>query len=273
MFSDSSCSASDFLLTQIRCDGSIIKYSSVSDHQTQTKKKEFIGHVRRGFFYNNKFYAVGLKNNLIKTDIKTGDSIHLLDFNDMIAGYNLWRVLFVNEKEIVVSAYIYDDSQQPISKQRIYFLFKINQKTLTADNISIPDCRNDFVALYGEKIYYTDNNGDICSYYDQKNIKLGIKGRYPTISQDGLQIAYIEYGEIWSRVCIFDLSNRKRRSIIKFLGNNSVYPLISWSKDGTLLAVSNDSDIFATIIYIVDSKSGKIIKKIKKSYACSWFFE
>lgn len=261
----------NFNLIQIRCDGTIQKFTSGSG-QGETKKQGFIGHVQRGFFYNNEFYAVGLKNELIKTNIITGGSIKLIDFNDINSGYKLWRVLYVNEKKIIVSAYVFD-SNRSIANQYNYCLFNINRETLAAGKASIPNCRNDYVTYYNETAYYSGNNGDIYRYVGEENKKLGINGSYPTISPDGSKIAYIECGKIWSKVCIFELSDKKKHTMVKFLGKNSVYPLLSWSKDGKLLAVSNDSDIFSKVIYIVDTESGKKIKKIKKSYACSWFFE
>ncbi len=273
IYSGITYASNNFNLIQIRCDGTIQKITSQSD-QAEIKKQGFIGHVQRGLCYENEFYAVGLKNELIKTNIITGGSIKLFDFNDINFEYKLWRILYVNDKKIIISAYLFDDNNQSIANQYNYRLFQINRKTLNYGMISIPNCRNDYVTYYNETCYYSDNNGDIYRYIgEEKNKKLGIKGRYPTISPDGAKIAYIKYGTIWTKVCIFELSSEKKRIILKFLGKNSVYPLLSWSKNGKLLAVSNNSDFFSKVIYIVDTESGEKIKKIKKSYACYWFFE
>lgn len=261
-----------FNLTQIRCDGTIVKYSSVSG-SSEVKNKNFIGHVQRGHFYKKNFYAVGLQNNLIKTDIDTGDSVSLLNFSNIIGDhYRLWRILFVNENETIVSAYQYNE-KLPMPQQYTYFLFKINLIKLTAIDMSIIDGKNDFITAKNSELYYTNNSGEICSYGNGENINFGLKGEYPTLSPDGLKIAYIEKNSMWSNVYIYNLSNKENKSIIKFWGNSSVYPLLAWSEEGTLLAVANDSDIVAKNIYIINSESKEIAKKIKKSHACAWFFE
>ncbi len=272
MVTNVSHSYMDFNLTQIKCDGTIVKYSTVSG-SSLIENKKFIGHVQRGFLYKREFYTVGLQNNIIKTDITTGDSVSILNFSKIVDDhYRLWWILFANENEILVSAYQYNETETP-SKQYTYFLFRIDLLKFTAMDISIINGRNDFITKSNKKLYYTNNSGEICSFVNGKTINLGLKGRFPTLSPDGLKLAYIDESSMWSKVCIYDLSNGKNKLALRLLGKNSVYPLIVWSKEGTLLAVANDSDIFAKIIYIIDSESNKNVKKIKKSHACAWFFE
>ena len=274
MTSNISYSFDGFNFTLIRCDGTIMK-SSLASGDSQTKNKKFIGHVKRGYFYEGNFYAVGLKNNLIKTDINTNTSVPILNFSTIVDDrYKLWRVLFVAEKEILVSAYQYnDDEKQPISEQYTYFLFRIDLINQTAMDMSILDGENDFVSINNGALYYTNNSGEICSYVNGKNIRLGLRGRFPTLSPDGSIIAYVGENLVWTKVYILNLSTKEHKSVIKFLWKNSVYPLLTWSKEGALLAVANDSDILPKTIYIIDSKSNKIVKKIKKTHACAWFFE
>ena len=270
LFGGNTYSSPSFTLLQIECDGGMIISSSTE--QRQIAEKNWIGDVQRGMLFNNDFYAVDQNNKLIVTNINSMKFTYISDFNRVLnEEYHLWRIVFVDEERIIVSAYKHDKFK-PIGKQRTYFFFQFDRDTATISKISIPDCCNDFFSLYKSTAYYTNTDGNICSYNNNVNHILGIKGISPSISPDGSKLAYISFGIIMEGVYIFDLQTKKIQSVIKFFGPQSVYPTIRWSDDSLLLGISKQSDIFATSLYVNSLSTKKNIYEFKKSHACNWFF-
>ena len=270
----SSCSeySHEFNLVYVKCNGEFNTYSS-ADGNVKTITNGFVGHVQRGLFYKGGFYAIGIENNIIKTNVTSGASDEIFKLSDIgFLKHKLWNILYVDNDTIIISAYVYKEANQA-GHQHKYYLLEIDRDTCQINDVSINNCENKFISKQGKTIYYSDKFGDIFKINDDgENKSLDIKGTHPTPSPDGSQLAYIEYGIIWNKVCIFDFSSKKKHDVIRFIGKKSAFPVLSWSKDGRLLAVGNDSDLFARILFVVESKSGRKIKELKKTYACNWFF-
>lgn len=264
-------SNASFILLQVACDGAL---TISSEQETRKISGKFCrGDVQRGMLFGNLFFAID-KERLVVSSLSQEKITVLMNFRSVLNGnYHPWRIGYVDDTKIILSAYRYD-TNIPIGKQQThYYLYQVDRSThCEVNRLPIPDCGDDVFSCYRDRIYYMGTDGKIYEYAENKSQSIGIKGRSPTISPDGRKIAYASFGIAMDGVYVHDLTTQETTSVLKFLGPEAVYPTIRWSADSRLLAISEKSDIRSTPLYVVNVSSDKVVSKFEKSRACNWFF-
>lgn len=256
---------------QIDCDGAFVKVSAHSSGKSFTKR--YIGDVQRGLLVGSTFFAVDIysENRLIVTDLELMKN-EFLELNyPLNKSYRVWSIEYVDALRIIFNAYNKSD-ENTYRKRTTFRTFEMCRKSSIIRELPIP--RYDYnISIHDGLIYYTNIYGQL-SVYDgiHESQSLGIKGHTPSISPDGSQIAYIEYGIFGDSVKIFNLQTRQISSLRQLFDSWGVMPILRWSQDSRFLAIKGQSDIFATSLKIIDVLRGNIIKEYEKSNACNWFF-
>ncbi len=264
-----SYSETSFNLLQLDQDGAMIVSSQGALINIPMKQRQ-IGDVSFGVLVGNKFYARTIDNKELRiTDLKTMKTEVLLDYGKIAdVSYKPFSVQYVDDNNIIIEAYTYDSTKH-ISKANTYYLFKYDRRVGDIQKVPINIDRGP-VSVFGKRIYYTGKDGNIYWYDGSTEQSLQIKGTSPTISPDGKRLAYIFSGWIKNGIHIYDTETKKTKSIISFA--DSINPIIRWSSDSSLIAIKTRSDLYVTPLYVVNSMTGEIIRKFKKSYARNWFF-
>jgi len=260
---------SNFVMLGINCNGEIIE--KTSEKQEVIKEKGFMGDVQRGFLFGNKFFAFDHNNELIVTTLSPPQTIKYESFNRIRnESLQLWKVIFVDDKKIIVSARK-KISNDAVTTQTGCGFFQFDRRNNVFNEITVEDCINDTVSIFQDTIYYTSRDGNIYAFKNEKKRSLGVQGTSPSISPDGTKIAYISFGLIFESICLYDLESNKINSVFKSFGPKSLNPIIRWSDDSLSIAFRKQSDIASTSLFIFDVLNSEMIYEFKKSPACNWF--
>lgn len=248
--------------------------ATIVSSQGETTKipiKARIGTVQWGLLSSHKFYTIDITYHeklLFLTDLKAMKTEVLLDLKKMMdVSYLPATVGYVDDNKIIIEAHTFDNTQ-PLNIAHTY-LFQYDRHTDEIQKLPINIDRGP-VSVHGQRIYYTGQDGDIHCYDGSTEQSLQIKGTSPTISPDGKRLVYIFSGWIGDSIEIYTLETKKTESIVGFLA--FINPIIRWSGDGRLIAIKTRSDFSVTPLYIIDTQTGDIVRKLKKTYAHNWFF-
>ncbi len=268
--SGTSYSETSFNLLQLDQDGAFIVSSRGEIIEIPMKQSQ-IGDVSFGLLFDQKFYAIAIGHKeLLITDLKAMKTEVLLDFKKkMDASYQPSSVQYVNDNKIIIEAFTYDNTKH-ISKAHTFYLFQYDRHVGDIKKVPINIDRGP-VSVHGKRMYYTGKDGNIYCYDGSTEQSLQIKGTSPTISPDGRRLAYLFSGRISNSINVYDMETKKTQSVISFFAHN-IDPIIRWSSNGRLIAMKTTSDLYVTPLYVVDSMTGEIVRKFKKSYARNWFF-
>lgn len=253
------------ILLDINCNGKIIE-RTLEGHKI-IKEKGFMGDVQRGFLFNKKFFAIDHNDELVVTSFMPTKTKKYEEFNlAWHKSLRFWKVISVDQNRIVISA-----RKEHIETNTDYYFFKFDRHENLFSEIKLKGCINDYVSIFRDAIYYTNEDGNICVFDSGIVNLLGIKGTSPSISPDGTKLSYISFGIAFESIYIYDLETHKTKSIYKSFGPNSLNPKINWSIDSLSFAFRKQSDITTTSLFIFDAVKGKKINEFKKNTACNWF--
>jgi len=260
---------SNFILRKINCNGEIIE--STLEKQDIIKEKGFIGDVQRGFLFKNEFFAVDHDYELIVTTFVPAQTLKCKNFNRIWdKSFRLWKVIFVDDRRIIVSARKNHRNSTVETRNGCNF-FQFDRLKNLFNEIPVTGCSNDYVSIFQDTIYFTNQDGNICAFNNGKEKSLGIKGTSPSISPDGTNLAYISFGIAFENISLYDLKTNKAKSVFKSLGPKSINPIIRWSCDSLSIAFRKQSDIASASLFIFDVLNSKIVHEFEKSPACNWF--
>ena len=223
-----------------------------------------------GIIYNEKYYVFEKKYQIVSYDFQTGTKDIVLDVERGIED-NLIpsKILYISDDKLYFSAAKSDSSIHGIFK---FYFFVVNLTTNQISQLPIYDEGDGRLCLYQNKIYYARNDGVICVYDGEKIESTEINGKYPSISPDGLKIAYVTSSSLFEKVKIHFIKDNSTEEVIKFLGKRTVNPRIRWSSDSRLIAVEKRSDFSPQPLYVIDIEEKKTLYKYKKNKAVNWFF-
>jgi WD40 repeat protein len=257
-------------ILHLSCDGEI----SVSNGKRIDEKQDRIslGDVPRGLLYRKEFLAIN-KNQLYSTDISIGNTNSLLNFEGVLRkDYFAWRIGYADDKIIILNASKHDQNK-PINKQTShYYLYEIDRRTRTIRRLPILDCTGDMFSASQNKIYYSSENWEINEYSNSSSKKVGIKGRFPSVSPDGNKLAYAAFGLLKDGIFVYDSQKKTKTVALKSFGPDAFEPILRWSADSQYLAIKESSDISRTPLYVFDTLKNNIAFIIEGTTSCNWFF-
>lgn len=253
----------------ISCKGELS--SAAGNKITPVKsEKKWIGDVPRGFLYGDDFFAID-DNKLIFSNIKTDELKTLVDLQTVVdKNYKPWQVGYADSEVIYFSAQRYEKSL-PINEQEYHSaIYRFDRASGESKKVNL-ECRSPYFSVHNERIYFVGTNGEISEFAGGQTNSLGIRGNFPSISPNGEKICFASFELINDHVYLYNLRNKRKTSLISFLGPRGVNPIIRWSKDNDYVAVKKQSDLTAGPLYLINTNSQKVVQKYEESHACNWF--
>ena len=149
----------NFVITKINCDGKI--FESTLENQKLIKEKGYTGDVQRGYLYKNEFYAIDHDNELVATRIAPVQTSKYRNFNKIWdKSFRLWKVVFVDDRKIIVGAKkILRNST--VEDQIGCNLFQFDRLKDLISEIPVTGCSNDYISIFQNAIFYTNQDGNI----------------------------------------------------------------------------------------------------------------
>ena len=261
----------NFNMLLIMKDGKISKVSPNKSQELINLNFEKDTSIWGGLLIGDSFLSFENKYKIFSYDLATGKKKMLINLEGKLkTSLTPNEIIYQDNNRLIVSA-----TEPTTSKHGIFksLIFLIEGKEKRISQIPISNNIDGNVSVIENKIYFTKTDGKIYVFGGKDIRSIDIIGRYPTISPNGLKLAYVIPGKIFETVNILNLESKESKEVISFWGANTVNPKIRWSPDSRLIAVHKRSDISPKPLYILDTDEGKVVFKVKKNVADNWFFE
>jgi hypothetical protein len=258
----------NFKVLATQCNGTLLEISPDSSYKKLGKVAP-VGAAQCSYVQENIYFSIN-SSSIDLIDIKTFEKMKSFNLKGEIDNnQRLWKIGYVDDTSILFSTYNYE-MDKPINKQRKNnFIYEFNFKNNQLSKLPITDCKNTTFSKINNKIYYTGQNAEIYEFSNGVSKKVGARGKGVSISPQGDKLAYITFGLVMERVEILDLKSGKTKTVIR---RGLFEPIISWSDDGSLIAVKTDSDLFKQPLFVINVSNKKILHKFKNTSACNWKF-
>ncbi len=260
--------AADFI--EFDADGEYRLVSNCEVHKEVGKIDFYNANIKNSFLHEDKlFFFDGLL--LKQLTLKDGKVRVLKDFEKTMPSSLPWYIGGVQKSKLYFSSYDSISSFKGGGTTPVIKLFEYELNEDSVDELDIgANLGSSYFSVQESKIYFTNRDGDILSYYNGEIESYGVSGAYPEISPDGNRIAYAKSGIIFDSIRVRNLHDGSDLDVIKLPLFMHAQPNIRWSDDSYKVLIGAVSDIRKPIIISADIDGKQECRK--KTSSVSWFY-